>query len=1270
MNHKIIKSFTLLLCVELFQLGSTSAIAQTQQDSSVSVLLQQADYWHNKANADLAKQSLEKVLMVDANNQKALYMMALLSREQGDSTAAEQWKQRLYKAHPNSAEYRKLVDEKFIGKLSQDQVSLARNLARRGDFKAAIQTWDTIFANGEVPESLISEYYLTMSGDRSLYSKAVRGLEQYLAKHPKNVSASIAYGQVLSYRANTRRKGIHLLERYAPTNENADKALKQALLWLQPKESDKSSYTAWMKRHPNDTAVLEHYQRTLDGTKIRQAFNQLNQGDLTKAKAMFSEILSHTPKDSEALAGLGYVYLHENNYQAAANYLNQSAKQGGREASKRRKQAQEASFYYDLSQAKSAYAAGDVTRALLLTSSLIEDKGEAGQAAKLFRADVLRSQGSYSEAETLLRAVLETDTKNLPAKEALYYVLVEQNKKGQADKLLTTMPQDMQRKVRSSDNYSNIRDLANQAMQFGNLETAAVILEDGVKRLPNNPWIRLELARLYSKQGNEQAATATITSLETENASNESLYAAALYASGTEKWSKVHALLTRIPLAQRDVKVQQLYDESEFNLSLDIARSYIEQDNSKKALPLLLTLKDNNVSNPARAGRIAQLMINAGSPEQAVALVRESISSGLKGSVADYVDHISVLYQAGFSSEAQTLLNDPQLVKNSTPEQLQNARNVYVINEADYLRKLGEYEPAYDMLARSLQNEPENPTLMLAMARLYQSGNMKDNALKVYSYLLDNNLDKTEESRLGAIQINLDQGHIEKARQLFEQLANQTSPERLLLNARIYNAEGKRQLALAALRRARTQLLGFESAGNMASPIIGGLVMADNPFSTHSSSAKKGSSASVYGSAMPWQVSGNSSSDPNVFSERMDLPSISSKQQTLQDVNQLLTDIRGKSASWVQGGVQIRSRDGESGLSKLTETRVPLQWSTVPFGDSRLAINIDAVSLSSGASSGDANRRFGTGALIQGQVAQSEGLSSSSVLPEVDSQGLKQAQGIELKLGLSGDSYAADIGTTPLGLEFDTLVGGATYNAKMADNVTFSITGERRSVKDSLLSYVGVKDDFSGKYWGQVTKNGFNVQLGYDNSDAGYYANAGAWKYLGNSVEDNESIEIGGGFYYRPYHFDDRSVQIGLDLRYKDFSHNLSYYSYGHGGYFSPQNYVSFSVPVDYQYTRDKMTFNLGGSIGYQSYSEEEAAYFPGHASLQSQLESYVDSGYSEEAYYSAKSTAGLGFNIRASIEYQLQSDLVLQAKVGYDTFRDYNESIALLMLRSSFGRY
>ncbi len=105
------------------------------------------------------------------------------------------------------------------------------------------------------------------------------------------------------------------------------------------------------------------------------------------------------------------------------------------------------------------------------------------------------------------------------------------------------------------------------------------------------------------------------------------------------------------------------------------------------------------------------------------------------------------------------------------------------------------------------------------------------------------------------------------------------------------------------------------------------------------------------------------------------------------------------------------------------------------------------------------------GSYDAGQVASY--LSSSSRKPNVDqtsgSTDSQKANGVELALALSGDDYRVDIGSTPLGQDLNTVVGGVKWSPKLTNYLSLILTGERRSLTDSLLSYVGLKDAYSGK---------------------------------------------------------------------------------------------------------------------------------------------------------------------------------------------------------------
>lgn len=1271
MKKNTLKIFSTLFLVETLQLAmATSAWAN---DPALDSLIEQAKYWHEKSNLSLAQESIQKVLMVDPDQPDALYLMSLWAEERGDSAESELWKKRLEEAHPNAPQLQQLTRSKVLGQLSQSGIEQARRQAQSGDIKGSIATWDQLFNGGEPPLELASEYYLTMSGDKNQYNKAVSELGKLARQHPNNSEVGIAYGQVLTYRSATRRQGLNQLELFSEQNQSASDALRQALLWLEPKESDERHYQRWALAHPQDKAVLKHFKDAVGGDIKRSGFNELNQGNLVQAEVEFQRVLAKSSNDADALAGMGYVALNQGDYAKAADYLQRSAAQGGNQATKRRAQADEAQFLAQLEQAKAAYEAGNVAQAAELSAPLVNREGEVGRGAKLFRADVLRHNGDYAQAEALLLKVLDESPNNQDAKEALYYVYSEQNQTDKAKNLLITLPEQVQSQIRKSDNYSNIRDLAKMAVEAGNIETAIVVLENGLQRLPNNPWLRLELARLYLQQGDSAGADRVMTPLENEQASAEDLYVAALYHSGQEQWKQTNILLARVPESERNAQSKALYTESKFYLNLELASSHIAHGQIPQAQQTLKAMQPQAIEKPIWSGKLAQLLMKTGDVDLALGVIQQNQAQGIVGNAGDYADQVSVLYQAGLKQQAQDLLNHPQIIANSTPLQLARARNAYVINQADNLRTQGQYAPAYDMLTAALQTDPTNQDLMLAMGRLYQSGKLNDQAEVVYEYLLDNQQDTPEQDALvGAINIALVKGESNRARELSGQLQQVSSPSRLLLIARIDEAQGEHAQAMANLRQARAQLLGLQSGHTSTSPTVGGLVMADNPFTTSQSAADSNPESSVYGKAMPWQVNSQTSVNGSSMNQRADLPQPTEDQQTLADVNRLMLQIAEQTSSWIQGGIEIRGRDGENGLSRLTEARAPMEWSSVPFGDARFSLNIAPVTLDAGTSSGDANRRFGTGALIQGLVAESEGVSSlnGDALPDVYSQGGQRQSGVELAMSLRDRYYELDIGTTPLGAELSTLVGGAKGIVPLGSYTNLSFAVERRAVKDSMLSYVGMKDRYSGQTWGQVTQNGLNIQLNYDDGDVGYYTSGGVWRYAGRNVEDNDAIKIGAGMYLRPLKADDRQLQVGSHISYQNFEENLGYYSFGHGGYFSPQNYISVSFPVEYTQEFTKFSLGISGALGYQSYSQDEADYFPGQSAMQSELESYVLSGWAEEAQYSGESTDGIGYSFQARMGYKIKRDLSLEARLAYDTFGDYNESKAQLSLRQSFQDY
>ncbi len=1324
MTIKTARRLSTLCLSGALTLGAVSQAQAAPNDAALKALFDQANYWHEKSHDDLASESLKKVLMVDANNTQALYLMALWAQQNGDLQTAAQWRARLAAVAPADAGLQALDNAKQLAQVPQGQLTLARQQARSGNVPAALATWRSMFNGDTPPPSLAPEYYLTMGSDKSLYPQAVGELQRFVAENPQDNAARVALGKMLTWREETRRDGIALLEPMASGSREADDGLRQALLWLGPQAGDERLYDNFLQRHPQDGDVQAYYRKNVGGAAKGEGFTALNSGDTGSAKRQFEQVLQTNPEDADALAGLGYIAQRNGDYKAASQYLNRAASQGGDASAERKTQAEDAAFYGQLAEAQQALKEGNVSQALALSAPLTQQSGERGTAAKLFRADVLRHNKDYPQAEQALRAVLNDQPQNAAARENLFYVLQEQNKSDEAQAMLRTLPASLQAKLQprivTGLPGDPIRRQAQQAAAAGNTQQAIAILQQGVSRLPDDPWLRLDLARLLQKSGSGDEASSVMAPAARNGAGASSLYAAALFASENGAWQQSQTLLSRIAPASQNGQMRDLAQRVNYNLQLATAERYLAQGNNVAAANTLKTLTHRPPESPVDAGKLAKLLAQSGDLSGAVALVRENLRQGVQGNAGDYADQVTVLNKAGLDNEAQAFLANPELQARSTPTQLAGIRNGYVINEADQLREQGNYAAAYDKLMRAMQSDPQNTDLMFAMARLYQTGKMNKEAGVVYDYLITRDTDD-QAARVGAIDVALAENNVEKAQTLAGGLRNDSSADRMLLLARLEEAKGNHQQAMTYLRSARGKLLGMASTNAAATPTIGGVLLADNPFVGNSKMASR----STYGedNNLPWQVAQTAREPGSTLpgTTRTDLPMETVQSRTLRQVDEMMQDLQQKTGMWVQGGVEIRGRDGESGTSKLTEAKAPLTWSSSPFGESRFEFTATPITLSAGSASGDAWRRYGTNPLnnaisnITSSIDNTENsadptaanfsdlldyngenlspmtdaglanlaslydsgrlkaLSVSNFKSSLDnrissSTESQKASGVELAMALSGEQYRVDIGTTPLGQDLSTLVGGVQWSPKLTDYLTLMFKGERRAVTDSLLSYVGMKDAYSGKTWGRVTKNGGSVQLGYDDGDAGFYVNGGGYSYLGENVASNTSMNASAGVYLRPYHDDFRALQTGLNVSWMDFSKNLSYYTYGQGGYFSPQNYVSVSLPVDFSQKIDNWKLNVGGSVGYQSYSQDSSDYFPTSGEAQDLLKDLYDLGYARDYRYGGSSESGVGYTVRAGVDYNVNKEMTIGGKVGYDTFGNYNESTAGLYFRYMLG--
>lgn len=176
----------------------------------------------------------------------------------------------------------------------------------------------------------------------------------------------------------------------------------------------------------------------------------------------------------------------------------------------------------------------------------------------------------------------------------------------------------------------------------------------------------------------------------------------------------------------------------------------------------------------------------------------------------------------------------------------------------------------------------------------------------------------------------------------------------------------------------------------------------------------------------------------------------------------------------------------------------------------------------------------------------------------------------------------------------DNLTGRAGLTRVFEDG-SFAVELFRRPINESVLSSVGLHDPLRRRSWGAITATGLRGEVFRSVGDGlFFYGNLEAATYDGHNVATNEgitgslavrrNIDLGWTEYFH----------VGPMLTYSAFSRNLSQFSFGHGGYFSPQQHLQMMLTMDFLSLPGREFVVHGSSgIGYQFNRQDEAPFFP-----------------------------------------------------------------------------
>ncbi|RYF70246.1 MAG: cellulose synthase, partial [Comamonadaceae bacterium] len=210
--------------------------------------------------------------------------------------------------------------------------------------------------------------------------------------------------------------------------------------------------------------------------------------------------------------------------------------------------------------------------------------------------------------------------------------------------------------------------------------------------------------------------------------------------------------------------------------------------------------------------------------------------------------------------------------------------------------------------------------------------------------------------------------------------------------------------------------------------------------------------------------------------------------------------------------------------------------------------------------------------------------------------------------------------------------------------------------------------------WGGVVATGGRGALAWDAGDFGIYGYGSYHALNGNNVADNFRVEGGGGFYAHLLRGDTHTITAGMNIGLLHYDKNLSYFTFGHGGYFSPQRYIGLDFPVSWSGKQNRLAWRVNASLGVQSFTQDETPYFPTDSTRQSQVREAMaqatEVGLNNTiftGFYPSTSRTGLAYNLGAALEYQVAPQLFLGGTVGLSNARNYRQFTGNVYLRYLF---
>lgn len=1256
----------------------TPVLSDASQNAAVAALMRQAQFLLSHNRPDLARGVLQKVLAVQPDHEAALLTLGELELRSNQNAAAQSLLERLQRTQPNSPVTREMEALWQLYTTDRLRLTQLRQLVAGGKTAQARVLARQLFP-GDVPPGALSGEFADLLADTPARRQATA---QALAQKVDRGGAPRDRLSMYNLQARDNRTLPQALRGYAQLAQDrsvpaerlvgpwAD-AMAKARTGKAGREAQnlaREQEPLYARTVPRDLQIVQANRGRDGATGIstdpavaarERGYAALSERKHADAETGFQEALRLRPGDASSRAGLGIIRLRDGRYAQARQWLEEAAARE-RDPTARKdwlELAASARYWEQVGRSRELIVAQQLPQAdalLTQTLPLAPDQTEA----TVLLASVRAQQGQAASADELYAKVLSLDPAETRAWRGRFALGVRQpNATRSADAWLDEAQTQAQRlKVPPGEliDAGALRDAADREVAQGRASVALRLLERGVALQGQDPWLRHDLARLYLRDGLPDLARRVMDEGVAQTPQDPQMrYAAALIALSSDREADALAQLDSIPAAARDDSQATLAHTARFELAMRHYREGLARGD-RGAVQTAVQQADRHANGLAsRQLRLARAEAGAGQTEAARQRLDRLPTAPL--AFSDRVEHAELQAIVGRDTQAMQALDSliPEAREPGQVAALIGAQETVAAARIDRALAANQRAQALQIAEAAFQgwpatqNQGATPKAQ-AQARLWLAAGAPDRALAALDsaagpaagtpealaaqrtriQALSASGQRTEArtalaalhgqttsapvaEQLRDVELATDIGEREQAQAWLAPLlsARPTDPEVRLEAARLARLEGRYNEAMAHLRAA-------------------------GPASTTTAIAQAGQPAPVAlldGTKAPASPAlANTTPAPSTPAVRAAMAALETRRQPR-----------------IETAIMQTQYTGDDGISSMRAREIPVVV-TWPVGyQGHVFGQVDAVKLDAGTLPGNyaAINNFGTVA------ATPNGPPAAVPRPQ-------NAQGANIGLGWLDDRQRFDIGLIGVGMPVRNWVGGwqGTFTRGQTD---IGAEIARRVEARSLLTYVGATDPITGAVWGGVTQTFGALRLSRPLNDT--YNLSSRLKigfYEGQHVQSNSAWQWRSVIDRDVVRSEPLNLNVGVAAMLWRFRRNSDFYTYGHGGYYSPQRYFSLGLPVELTGRQGTWSYLLRGTLAHSWTNEEDAPFYPIDPLLQSQA---------GDPRHSGGKGGGFGGSLRAVIEKRITPQWSLGAWIDMDRSEDYSPTRGMIYLRHFF---